>query len=73
MVLSRRLRPSRRSGGPRPSQLLPLTSLLLLLGATVSSGRVALVPHDGLHPLGLMEAFLPLQLAALAYGWVRRA
>ena len=42
--------------------------LLLLAGAgALSFGIAAAIPHDGLHPLALMAALLPLQLAALLY------
>ena len=45
-----------------------LTSLVpLLVAAVLSVMAAAAMPHDGLHPLALMEALLPLQLAALLY------
>jgi hypothetical protein len=41
---------------------------LLLAGAgALSFAAAAAIPHDGLHPLALMAALLPLQLAALLY------
>lgn len=45
-----------------------LTSLVpLLLAAALSCTAVAAIPHEGLHPLALLAALLPLQLAALLY------
>lgn len=45
-----------------------LPVLFLVAGAGVLSLAMAgTIPHDGLHPLALMAAFLPLQLAALFY------
>jgi len=45
-----------------------LTSLVpLVSAAALSFGVAAAIPHDGLHPLALMSALLPLQLAALLY------
>ena len=45
-----------------------LTSLVPLLAAAVLSVMAAAaMPHDGLHPLALLAALLPLQLAALLY------
>jgi hypothetical protein len=42
--------------------------LLLLAGAAALSwGAAAAIPHDGFHPLALMAALLPLQLAALLF------
>ena len=47
---------------------LRLTSLVpLVAAAALSFAAVAAIPHDGLHPLALMAALLPLQLAALLY------
>jgi hypothetical protein len=54
------LRPA--GAGPRR---LALT--LLVGGGLVSVLALAATPHDCLHPLALMAALLPLQLAAL--GW----
>ncbi|MCP9906627.1 hypothetical protein KBY72_05470 [Cyanobium sp. BA5m-21] len=46
--------------------------MLLLSGAgALSFGLAAAIPHDGLHPLALMAALLPLQLAALLYVFSR--
>jgi hypothetical protein len=42
--------------------------LLLLAGAAALSwGAAAAIPHEGFHPLALLAALLPLQLAALLY------
>jgi hypothetical protein len=46
----------------RLSSLVPL-----LAAAALSCAAAAAIPHDGLHPLALMAALLPLQLAALLY------
>jgi hypothetical protein len=50
----------------RLSSLVPL-----LLAAVLSGMAAAAIPHDGLHPLALMAALLPLQLAALLYVFSR--
>ena len=45
-----------------------LTSLVpLLVAAVLSVMAAAAMPHDGLHPLALMAALLPLLLGALLY------
>ena len=45
-----------------------LTSLVPLLAAAVLSVMAAAaMPPEGLHPLALLAALLPLQLAALLY------
>jgi hypothetical protein len=45
-----------------------LSSLVTLLGAAVLSVMAAAaMPHEGLHPLALLAALLPLQLSALLY------
>ncbi|MCH9714795.1 MAG: hypothetical protein K0U63_09650 [Cyanobacteria bacterium] len=55
-----------RSPGSDPATRRPV--LLLLAGAgALSFAAAAAIPHDGLHPLALMAALLPLQLAALLY------
>jgi hypothetical protein len=42
--------------------------LLLLAGAAALSwGAASAIPHQGFHPLALLAALLPLQLAALLY------
>ena len=42
--------------------------LLLLAGAAALSwGAASAIPHEGFHPLALLAALLPLQLAALLY------
>ncbi|MFM8382294.1 MAG: hypothetical protein ACKOA6_09925 [Actinomycetota bacterium] len=43
------------------------TLLLLLAAGALSVSAGATIPHEGLHPLALMAALLPLQLAALLY------
>ena len=49
-----------------------LTSLLpLLMAAVLSVMAAAAMPNGGLHPLALMAALLPLQLAALLYVFSR--
>ena len=45
-----------------------LSNLVLLsAAAALSFTAVVAIPHEGLHPLALMAALLPLQLAALLY------
>ena len=42
--------------------------LLLVAGAAALSwGAASAMPHQGFHPLALMAALLPLQLAALLF------
>ena len=41
--------------------------LLLVAAGALSFAAGANIPHDGVHPLALMAALLPLQLAALLY------
>jgi hypothetical protein len=42
--------------------------LLLVAGAAALSwGAASAVPHQGFHPLALLAALLPLQLAALLF------
>jgi hypothetical protein len=42
--------------------------LLLLAGAAALSwGAASAIPHQGFHPLALLAALLPLQLAALLF------
>ncbi len=42
--------------------------LLLVAGAAALSwAAAAAIPHEGFHPLALMAALLPLQLAALLF------
>lgn len=52
--------------GSEPSVRRPVLLLLAVAGA-LSFSAAASIPHDGLHPLALMAALLPLQLAALLY------
>jgi len=56
----------RKTGSESSAQRLTLVVLLALAGA-ISFVSAASIPHDGLHPLALMAAVLPLQLAALLY------
>lgn len=51
---------------PGPARRWPVLMLMAAAGA-LSFGTAATIPHDGLHPLALMAALLPLQLAALLY------
>ena len=45
-----------------------LTSLVpLVVAAARRFAAATAIPHEGLHPLALMAALLPLQLAALLY------
>jgi len=55
------------------SELLARAPVLLLLSGAgaLSFGLAAAIPYDGLHPLALMAALLPLQLAALLYVFSR--
>lgn len=49
-----------------------LTNLVPLLAAAVLSVlAAAAMPPEGLHPLALLAALLPLQLAALLYAFRR--
>ncbi|QVL53183.1 MAG: hypothetical protein KFB97_01765 [Cyanobium sp. M30B3] len=42
--------------------------LFLLAGAAALSwGAASALPHEGFHPLALLAALLPLQLAALLF------
>ena len=42
--------------------------LFLLAGAAALSwGAASSIPHQGVHPLALLAALLPLQLAALLF------
>ncbi|MCX5941114.1 MAG: hypothetical protein NTX18_08910 [Cyanobium sp. LacPavin_0818_WC50_MAG_67_9] len=43
------------------------TLLLLVVAGALSFAAGATIPHEGLHPLALLAALLPLQLAALLY------
>ncbi|WP_216903988.1 hypothetical protein [Synechococcus sp. CCY 9618] len=45
---------------------------LLVGGGLLSFALLGAVPHDGLHPLALMGALLPLQLAALLWAVLHR-
>ena len=47
-----------------------ISQAALGVGAGLSFGAFALVPHEGYHPLALLASLLPLQLAALF--WVFR-
>ncbi len=53
--------------GSEPSVRRPVLLLLLAAAGALSFSAAASIPHDGLHPLALMAALLPLQLAALLY------
>ncbi|MDM7952413.1 MAG: hypothetical protein QUV07_04230 [Cyanobium sp. CZS 25K] len=61
--------PALQPAGGRPRW--PALSLLVG-GGLVSFMALAATPHDGLHPLALMGALLPLQLAALAWAGLHR-
>jgi hypothetical protein len=56
----------RKTGSESPAQRLTLVVVLALAGG-ISFASAASIPRDGLHPLALMAALLPLQLAALLY------
>jgi hypothetical protein len=56
----------RRSGSERA---LPLGALIA--AGLISFAAAGTIPHDGLHPLALLAALLPLQLAALLYVFAR--
>jgi hypothetical protein len=45
---------------------------LLVGGGLISFMALGGTPHDGLHPLVLMGALLPLQLAALVWALLNR-
>ncbi len=45
---------------------------LLVGGGLVSFVALGATPHDALHPLALMGALLPLQLAALMWALLSR-
>ncbi len=53
---------------PRPR----LGLALLVGGGLISFMALGGTPHDGLHPLALFAALLPLQLAALAWALLNR-
>lgn len=56
--------PARAAAGGRPRRL----ALVLLVGSgLISFSLLGTVPHDALHPLALMAALLPLQLAGLLW------
>lgn len=58
----------RRTGSDSAMPAARLTSLVpLVAAAALSFAAATAIPHDGLHPLALMAALLPLQLAALLY------
>ncbi|MEA5389705.1 hypothetical protein VB738_00395 [Cyanobium gracile UHCC 0139] len=61
--------PVLRPAGAKPRRL---ALVLLAGGGLVSFLALAATPHDGLHPLALMAALLPLQLAALAWAGMHR-
>ncbi|MEA5411485.1 hypothetical protein VB737_06885 [Synechococcus sp. BA-120 BA3] len=58
----------------RPASVRPRRLALALVagGGLVSVLALAATPHDSLHPLALMAALLPLQLAALAWAGLHR-
>lgn len=58
-----------QSAGRRPPRL---GLALLVGGGLVSFVALGASPHDGLHPLALMGALLPLQLAALVWALLNR-
>lgn len=60
-----------RAPASRPR--LPWQVAPLLLAALISFGAAGSIPHDGFHPLALLAALLPLQLAALFYGLRRQS
>jgi hypothetical protein len=43
----------------------------LIAAGLISFAAAGTIPHDGLHPLALLAALLPLQLAALLYVFAR--
>ncbi len=59
---------------PHPAGRRPprLGLALLVGGGLISFMALGATPHDGLHPLALMAALLPLQLAALAWALLNR-
>jgi hypothetical protein len=61
--------PVLRPAGAKPRRL---ALVLVAGGGLVSFLALAAMPHDGLHPLALMAALLPLQLAALAWALLNR-
>ncbi len=58
---------------PASRPRLPWQVTPLLLAALISFGAAGSIPRDGLHPLALLAALLPLQLAALFYGLRRQS
>ncbi len=61
--------PARAAAGGRPRRL----ALAMLVGSgLISFGMLGTVPHDALHPLALMAALLPLQLAGLLWAVLHR-
>ena len=60
-----------RAPASRPR--VPWPAAPLLLAALISFGAAGSIPRDGLHPLALLAALLPLQLAALFYGLRRQS
>ena len=46
--------------------------ILLVAGGLLSFMALGARAHDGLHPLALMGALLPLQLAALVWALLNR-
>ncbi|MCP9930900.1 hypothetical protein KBY82_08890 [Cyanobium sp. AMD-g] len=61
--------PDPRPLGGRPPRL---GLALLVGGGLVSFMALGGTPHDGLHPLALFGALLPLQLAALVWALLNR-
>lgn len=55
------------------SPRIPWALAPLLLAALISFGAAGTIPRDGVHPLALLAALLPLQLAALFYGLRRQS
>jgi hypothetical protein len=49
-----------------------LSLALLVGGGLLSFACLGAVPHEGLHPLALMGALLPLQLAGLLWAMRHR-
>ncbi|MEA5415168.1 hypothetical protein [Synechococcus sp. BA-132 BA5] len=61
--------PALHPAGRRP----PRPGLVLLVaGGLLSFMALGATAHDGLHPLALMGALLPLQLAALVWALLNR-
>jgi len=55
------------------SPRIPWSLAPLLLAALISFGAAGTIPRDGVHPLALLAALFPLQLAALFHGLRRQS